>query len=132
MDVDLKSVFLVTRAFLFGMRSAKWGRIISISSGAARLGGIIGPHYAASRAGIPGLTRYLASQLTKEGITANSIAPALIETNMIAGNPNVSPERIPVGRPGTPREVAEVVVMPARNDCLSGQTIHVNGGLYMS
>ena len=132
MDINLKSVFLVTQAALPSMRSRKWGRIINMSSAATQLGGIIGPHYTASKAGILGLTHSYASLLTGEGITVNAIAPALIETEMIAGNPQARPERIPVGRFGTPDEVAEVVVMLTRNGYITGQTINVNGGLYMS
>ncbi len=132
MDVNLKSIFTVTQTVLPGMRAAGWGRIINISSGAARLGGIIGPHYAASKAGVLGLTRYYASQLTRVGITANAIAPALIDTDMIAGNPKARPEHIPVGRFGTAEEIAAVAVMLARNGYISGQTLHVNGGLYMT
>ncbi len=132
MDINLKSVFLVTQAVLPSMRSRKWGRIINMSSAASQLGGIIGPHYAASKAGILGLTHFYASLLTGEGITVNAIAPAMIETEMIAGNPQARPERIPIGRFGTPEEVAEVVVMLTRNGYITGQTINVNGGLYMS
>jgi 3-oxoacyl-[acyl-carrier protein] reductase len=131
-DVNLKSVFLVTQAVLPNMRAAKWGRDINMSSAAARLGGIIGPHYTASKAGILGLTHSYALLLAGEGITVNAIAPALIETEMIAGNPQARPERIPVGRFGTTEEVAEVVVMLARNGYITGQTINVNGGVYMS
>lgn len=132
MDINLKSVFLVTQAVLPSMRSRKWGRIINMSSAASQLGGIIGPHYTASKAGILGLTHSYASLLTGEGITVNAIAPALIETEMIAGNPQARPERIPIGRFGTPEEVAEVVVMLTRNAYITGQTLNVNGGLYMS
>ena len=106
--------------------------IINISSVAVQLGGIMGPHYTASKAGILGLTRAYASFLAKEGITVNAIAPALIATEMIAGHPQAQPERIPVGRFGTPEEVAEVAVMLARNGYITGQVIHVNGGVYMS
>lgn len=132
MDVNLKSVFLVTQAVLPGMRAVGWGRIINMSSAAAQLGGIIGPHYTASKAGILGLTHSYAALLAREGITVNAIAPALIETEMIAGNPQARPERIPVGRFGTAEEVAEAVVMLAHNGYITGQTINVNGGLYMS
>ena len=132
MAVNLKSVFLVTQAVLPKMRSQKWGRIINISSAATQLGGIIGPHYTASKAGIIGLTHSYASQLAREGITVNAIAPALIETDMIAGNEHAQPGRIPVGRLGLPQDVSEVVVMLARNSFITGQTINVNGGLYMS
>ncbi|MHB8421896.1 MAG: SDR family NAD(P)-dependent oxidoreductase [Leptospirales bacterium] len=131
-DVNLKSVFLVTQAVLPGMRVAKWGRIINLSSAAVQMGGIIGPHYTASKAGVLGLTHSYASLLAGEGITVNAIAPALIETEMIAGNPRARPGRIPVGRFGTAEEVAEVVLMLARNGYVTGQTVNVNGGSYMS
>jgi 3-oxoacyl-[acyl-carrier protein] reductase len=131
-DVNLKSVFLVTQAVLPKMRAVKWGRIINMSSAAVQLGGIIGPHYTASKAGILGLTHSYASLLAREGITVNAVAPALIETDMIAGNPQARPERIPAGRFGTAEEVAETVLMLVRNGYITGQTININGGLYMS
>jgi 3-oxoacyl-[acyl-carrier protein] reductase len=95
LNVNLKSMFLVAQAVLPGMRKRKWGRIINLSSVAAQTGGVIGPHYAASKAGALGLTHSLASLLAKEGITVNAIAPALIATAMIIGNPNARPEMIP-------------------------------------
>ena len=88
LNVNLKSAFLVTQRVLPGMRSRRWGRIINLSSVAAQTGGVIGPHYAASKAGLIGLTHSYASLLAKEGITANAIAPALIRTDMITSNPN--------------------------------------------
>ena len=94
--VNLKSCFLVTQAVLPGMRARRWGRIVNISSTAAQVGGIVGPHYAASKAGIQGLTHSYASCLTKEGITCNSISPALIATEMVANNPNARPDLIPL------------------------------------
>jgi 3-oxoacyl-[acyl-carrier protein] reductase len=130
--VNLKSCFLVTQAVLPGMRSRKWGRIINVSSVAAQVGGVVGPHYAASKAGMHGLTRFYASRLAKEGITVNSIAPALVRSDMLAQVPNVTPERIPVGRFGEPEEVAEAAVMLARNGYITGQTVNVNGGWSMS
>lgn len=129
---NLKSVFLATQAVLPAMRRARWGRIVNVSSTAAQLGGIVGPHYAAAKAGIHGMTHAYAAWLVQEGITANAIAPALIETDMIRGHARAKPERIPVGRFGRPEEVAEVAVMLARNGYITGQTINVNGGLYMS
>ncbi len=129
---NLKSVFLVTQAVLPGMRAATWGRIINLSSVAAQTGGVIGPHYAASKAGIHGLTHSYAALLAKEGITVNAIAPALIETDMMRDNPRARPDLIPVGRFGTVGEVANVVVMLAANGYITGQTINVNGGWYMS
>lgn len=132
MAVNLKSVFLVTQAVLPRMRAARWGRIINMSSAAAQLGGIVGPHYTASKAGILGMTHAYASILAGEGITVNAIAPALIETEMIAGNSRVRPARIPVGRLGSVEEVAGIVVALAGNAYVTGQTINVNGGLYMN
>src|ERR1035437_2657661 len=132
LTVNLKSMFLVTQAVLPGMRQRKWGRIINLSSVAAQLGGVIGPHYAASKAGAIGLTHSYADLLAKEGITANAIAPALIETEMITSNPKARPDRVPVGRFGNVDEVADVVVMLACNGYITGQTISVNGGWYMS
>jgi len=129
---NLKSCFLVTQAVLPGMRARKWGRIVNLSSVAAQVGGVVGPHYAASKAGILGLTHFYAQRLAKEGITVNAIAPALVETEMVTSNPNAKPDRIPVGRYGSPGEVAEVAVMLARNGYMNGQTINVNGGWFMS
>jgi 3-oxoacyl-[acyl-carrier protein] reductase len=130
--VNLTSSFLVTQAVLPSMRARRWGRLIFISSAAAQVGGIVGPHYAASKAGMLGLMRSYANLLAKEGITSNAIAPALIETDMVRQNLNAKPDRIPVGRFGDVDENAEVAVMLARNGYTTGQTIHVNGGWYMT
>jgi 3-oxoacyl-[acyl-carrier protein] reductase len=132
LTVNLKSMFLVTQAVLGGMRKRAWGRIINLSSVAAQTGGVIGPHYAASKAGALGLMHSYAALLAKEGITVNAIAPALIATEMIASNPKARPDLMAVGRFGTVEEVAEVVVMLASNGYITGQTINVNGGWYMS
>ena len=130
--VNLTSAFLLTQAALERMRERRWGRIINISSIAAQNGGVIGPHYAASKAGMIGLTHSYASLLAKEGITVNAIAPALIETDMVTSNPNVSAKHIPMGRFGKPEDVAQVVVLLAESDYITGQTISVNGGWYMT
>lgn len=130
--VNLTSVFLVTQRVLPGMRSARWGRIINLSSVAAQYGGVIGPHYAATKAGILGLTRSYASQFAKEGITANAIAPALIETDMIAGLPKDIASRIPVGTTGSVDEVGRIAVLLAQSSFITGQTINPNGGMYMT
>jgi len=130
--VNLKSCFLVTQAVLPGMRARRWGRIVNISSVAAHVGGVVGPHYAASKAGMLGLTHSYAALLAQEGITANAVSPALIDTDMVRNNLNATPARIPVGRFGEVDEVASVVVMLAENAYITGQTIHVNGGWYMS
>lgn len=129
---NLKSCFLVTQAVIPGMRARQWGRIINISSVAAHTGGIVGPHYAASKAGILGLTHSYASLLVKEGITVNAIAPALIITDMVSEATRARGSLIPVGRLGTVKEVADVALMLAENGYMSGQTINVDGGLYFS
>jgi 3-oxoacyl-[acyl-carrier protein] reductase len=129
---NLKSCFLVTRAVVPGMRSQRWGRIINISSVAAHVGGIVGPHYAASKAGILGLTHSYASLLVKEGITVNTIAPALIATDMVKKSLKARPDLIPLGRFGTAEEVADVALMLAGNGYMTGQTINVDGGRYFS
>ena len=131
-DTNLKSAFLVTQAVLPHMRAGKWGRVINVSSVAAQLGGVVGPHYAASKAGMFGLSHAYAALLAKEGVTVNVIAPALIETEMVTSNPNARADLIPVGRFGSVDEVASVVVMLARNGYITGQTLNVNGGWYMS
>jgi 3-oxoacyl-[acyl-carrier protein] reductase len=131
-DVNLTSTFMVTQAVLPGMREQKWGRVINLSSVAAQTGGVVGPHYAASKAGMIGLTHSLANLMVKEGITVNAIAPALIATEMVTSNPKASPEIIPVGRFGEVDDVSSVVVLLAENGYITGQTINVNGGWYFS
>lgn len=130
--VNLKSAFLLTQAALADMRSARWGRIINISSVAAQLGGVVGPHYAASKAAMHGLTHAYASLLAREGITANTIAPALIDTDMVRANLKATADKIPVGRFGSPEEVAAAIVFAASTPYLTGQTLSVNGGWYMT
>jgi 3-oxoacyl-[acyl-carrier protein] reductase len=126
--VNLKSVFLCTQAVLPMMRSKGWGRIVNISSGAARGAGSIGPHYNASKAGIEGLTRGYAARLVKEGITVNAVAPSLIETDMMKGQDNLV-SRIPVGRFGKAEEVAQAVMMLLDNPYMTGQTVAMSGGM---
>jgi 3-oxoacyl-[acyl-carrier protein] reductase len=126
--VNLKSVFLCTQAVLPMMREKKWGRIVNMSSGAARGAGAIGPHYNASKAGIEGLTRGYAARLVKEGITVNAVAPSLIETDMMKDQPGLV-GRIPLGRLGKPDEVARAVMMLIDNAYMTGQTIAMSGGM---
>ncbi|HXI08791.1 MAG: SDR family NAD(P)-dependent oxidoreductase [Bradyrhizobium sp.] len=126
--VNLKSAFLCTQAVLPGMRARKWGRIVNISSGAARGAGSIGPHYNASKAGMEGLTRGYAARLVKEGITVNAVAPSLIETDMMSGQPQLV-SRIPLGRFGQPEEVASAVMLLIDNPYMTGQTVAMSGGM---
>lgn len=130
--VNLKSVFLVTQAVIGGMRKRKWGRIINLSSVAAQTGGAVGAHYAASKAGIIGLTHSCASAFVREGITVNAIAPALVETDMVTSNPNANPNLIPMGHFGKVDDVASVAVMLAMSEYVTGQTLSVNGGWYFT
>jgi len=131
-ETNLTSAFLMTQAVVPEMRMRKWGRIVNISSVAAQLGGVVGPHYAASKAGLIGLTHSYAALLAKEGITVNAVAPALIATEMVTQNKRARADLIPVGRFGTANEVADVVLVLAENGYITGQTINVNGGWYMS
>ena len=126
--VNLKSAFLCTQAVLPAMRAKQWGRIVNISSGAARGAGAIGVHYNASKAGMEGLTRGYAARLVKEGITVNAVAPSLIETDMMRGRSDLA-RNIPLGRLGQPSEVAQAVLMVLGNDYMTGQTIILNGGM---
>jgi len=127
--VNLKSAFLCTKAVLPGMRARKWGRIVNISSGAARGAGGIGPHYNASKAGMEGLTRGYAARVVKDGVTVNAVAPSLIETDMVRAGLASSPDRIPLGRFGTAEECAQAVLMVIGNAYMTGQTVALSGGM---
>jgi 3-oxoacyl-[acyl-carrier protein] reductase len=122
--INLKSAFLCTSVVLPGMRASRWGRIVNISSVAARGGGAIGVHYNASKAGLEGLTRGYASRLAGEGVTVNAVAPGLIDTDMAAPLKQAGQAvRIPVGRFGLADEVADAVLMVVGNAFVTGQTI---------
>jgi 3-oxoacyl-[acyl-carrier protein] reductase len=127
--VNLKSVFLCTRAVLPAMRARRWGRIVNISSGAARGAGGISIPYNASKAGMEGLTRGYAARLVKDGITVNAVAPSLIDTDMLESWRAEAVARIPLGRLGSAQEVAQAVVMVIGNAYMTGQTIQLNGGI---
>jgi 3-oxoacyl-[acyl-carrier protein] reductase len=127
--VNLKSAFLCTQAVVPGMRTRKWGRIVNISSGAARGAGGVGVHYNASKAGMEGLTRGYAARLVKDGVTVNAVAPSLIETDMVKSGLSSAVSRIPLGRFGTSEECAQVVLMLVGNAYMTGQTVPLSGGL---
>ena len=127
--VNLKSAFLCTQAVLPAMRARGWGRIVNISSAAARAAGVVGVHYNAAKAGLEGLTRGYAARLASAGVTVNAVAPGPVDTDMAdALRDTEAFKRIPVGRLGMPEEIAQVVLMVVANAFLTGQTIGVNGG----
>jgi 3-oxoacyl-[acyl-carrier protein] reductase len=128
--VNLKSAFLCTEAVLPAMITCRWGRIVNISSGAARGPGLLGVIYNASKAGLEGLTRGYASRTAKDGITVNAIAPGPTDTEMAAPLKAGGVEaRIPVGRMGQAEDIAQATIMVIGNDFITGQTIAVSGGL---
>jgi len=128
--VNLKSAFLCTQAVLPHMRAQGWGRIVNVSSGAARGAGSVGLHYNASKAGMEGLTRGYAARLVREGVTVNAVAPTLVESDMTADRREEFAARVPMGRLGRPEEVGQAVLMVVGNPYMTGQTVQVNGGTY--
>lgn len=128
--VNLKSAFLCTQSALPHMKVEKWGRIVNISSGAARSAGGVGVHYNASKAGMEGLTRGYAARLVKWGITVNAVSPSLVDTDMLRSGIASAPDRVPLGRFGTGEEVAQAVLMVIGNAYMTGQTVQLNGGMH--
>jgi 3-oxoacyl-[acyl-carrier protein] reductase len=130
--VNLKSAFLCSQAVLPGMRARGFGRIVNISSGAARGAGVVGVHYNASKAGMEGLTRGYAARVIQDGVTVNAVAPSLIATEMIKPHRSDNAAKIPVGRLGTVDEIASVVLLVVGNAYMTGQTVAANGGLHFN
>jgi 3-oxoacyl-[acyl-carrier protein] reductase len=129
--VNLRAPFLLTQAALPAMVERGFGRVLFMSSVAGRTGGIVGPHYASAKAGLHGLTHFLASQLADSGVTVNALAPALIaDTGMLPGDPEALRARIPVGRLGTTDEVADLTLAVLRNAYLTNQVISIDGGMH--
>lgn len=135
--IDLTAAFRLTRACLRGMMKRRSGRIINIGSVVGQTGNPGQANYAAAKAGIVGMTKALAGEVSSRGITVNCIAPGLIETPMTAELPGERRERIvrtiPVGRLGTPEEVAAGAVFLASEEAsyLTGATLNINGGMAM-
>lgn len=129
--VNLRAPFLLAQRALPSMAHRGFGRVLFMSSAAAFTGGIVGPHYAASKAGLHGLAHYLASRFASAGVTVNTLAPALItQTGMLPGDPEELRRQIPVGRLGSPGEVAGLALAILRNGYLTSQVISLDGGLY--
>ncbi len=138
LDTDLKSVFRLCRAVLRGMMKARAGRIISITSVVGASGNPGQANYAAAKAGVAGLTRALAREIGSRGITVNCVAPGFIDTDMTRALPEAQRAallgQIPLGRLGAAEDVAAAVVFLASPAAgyVTGTTLHVNGGMYMS
>jgi 3-oxoacyl-[acyl-carrier protein] reductase len=138
LDVDLKSVFLCTKAVLRYMLKARWGRIISLSSIAGVMGNPGQANYASAKAGIIGFTRTVAREVGSHSITVNAVTPGFIETEMtrqIAEEQRQEIKKlIPLNRSGTPRDVAEAVAFLASEEAgyITGQVLGVNGGMAIS
>src|SRR5690606_33189305 len=137
-DTNLKAVFRLSRAVLRGMMKARAGRIINITSVVGAGGNPGQANYAAAKAGVAGMARSLAQEIGSRGITVNCVAPGFIDTDMTKALPEAQREallnRIPLGRLGRPEDIAAAVVYLASPGAayVTGATLHVNGGMYMS
>ena len=132
MAINLRAPFLIVRAAIGGMIDRGFGRIVLLSSVAAYTGGIVGPHYAASKAGLHGLAHSLSQFASGHGVTVNVVAPALIATDMMPADERALADlarRIPVGRLGRPDEVADLIAAIVRNPYLTNQSILLDGGI---
>ena len=137
-DTNLKSVFRLSRAVLRGMMKARAGRIVNVTSVVGSSGNPGQVNYAAAKAGIAGLTRSLAREIGSRGITVNCVAPGFIDTDMTRALPEAARDallaQIPLGRLGAPEDVAAAVLFLAGpgGAYVTGTTLHVNGGMYLS
>ena len=136
-NTNLSSIYRMSKALVRGMTKARWGRIISISSVVGSSGNIGQANYAAAKAGLEGFSRALAMEIGSRGITVNAVAPGFIDTDMTKGldqdQAATLMSKIPLGRYGNPEEIAAVVAFLASEQAgyITGETIHVNGGMYM-
>lgn len=137
-ETNLGSIYRLSKAVLRGMTKARWGRIINITSVVGSMGNAGQTNYAASKAGMAGFTRSLAREIGSRGITVNCVAPGFIDTDMTRELPEAQRsrllEQIPLGRLGDAAEVAAVVAFLASDAAayVTGETLHVNGGMYMA
>jgi len=137
-DTNLNAIYRVSKACLRGMTKARWGRIINISSVVGSMGNIGQSNYAATKAGVEGFSRALAREIGSRSITVNAVAPGFIDTDMTRELPEEQKAmlltQIPLGRLGEADEIAGIVGFLAsdRGGYITGETIHVNGGMYMA
>ena len=137
MDTNLKPVFRLSKAVLRGMMKGRWGRIISIASVVGVMGSAGQANYAAAKAGIMGFTKSLAREVGSRNVTVNCVAPGFIDTDMTKGLAEEYKQQllaqIPLGKLGEPQHIADAVafLVSDRAAYLTGQTLHVNGGMYM-
>jgi 3-oxoacyl-[acyl-carrier protein] reductase len=138
METNLRAIFRLSRAVMRGMMKARWGRIISITSVVGASGNPGQANYAAAKAGVVGMTKSLARELGSRNITVNCVAPGFIDTDMTRALSDEQRkallEHIPLGRLGTPQDVAAAVAYLASpaGGYVTGSVLHVNGGMYMS
>jgi 3-oxoacyl-[acyl-carrier protein] reductase len=128
--INLRAPFLLAQAALGGMRERGFGRILFVSSTAAFRGGVVGPHYASSKAGLHGMAHFLASRTAADGVTVNVVAPGFIETAMLQGDASELGARVPVGRVGKPEEVADLAIAVLRNGYVTSHVFSVDGGMH--
>ncbi len=137
MNVNLDSIFYLSKRVLKMMLKNKWGRIINITSASASIGNRGQSNYSAAKAGVEAFTKSLAREVGKRNITINAIAPGFISTDMTEQNNGINIEElikeIPLGRFGDPEEIAHLVSFICSEEAsyITGQVIHINGGLYM-
>ncbi len=136
-NTNLSSVYRLSKACLRGMMKARWGRIVNISSVVGQMGNAGQSNYASTKAGVMGFTRSLAKEVGSRNVTVNAVAPGFIDTDMTDvltdDQKNVMLGGIPMSRLGQPEEIANVVKFLSSDDSsyVTGETIHVNGGMYM-
>lgn len=137
-NTNLNAIFRMSKAVLRGMTKARWGRIINISSVVGSMGNGGQSNYAATKAAVEGFARSLAKEVGSRNITVNSVAPGFIDTDMTKDLPEAQrqalQDKIPVARLGQPEEIAAAVSFLASDAAgyITGETLHVNGGMYMS